>query len=55
VPAFAVTEIDPINALQALMEGFEVKTVEEAIGWADIIITATGKPGPSSPSSTCGR
>ncbi|MCH9667378.1 MAG: adenosylhomocysteinase [Actinomycetia bacterium] len=38
----AITEIDPINALQALMEGFEVKTVEEAIGWADIIITATG-------------
>ena len=41
----AVTEIDPINALQALMEGFEVKTVEEAIGWADIIITATGNQG----------
>ncbi|MGZ5397737.1 MAG: adenosylhomocysteinase, partial [Mycobacterium sp.] len=41
----AVTEIDPINALQALMEGFEVKTVEEAIGWADIVITATGNQG----------
>ncbi|MDP9168641.1 MAG: adenosylhomocysteinase [Actinomycetota bacterium] len=41
----AVTEIDPINALQALMDGFEVKTVEEAIGWADIIITATGNQG----------
>jgi adenosylhomocysteinase len=38
----AVTEIDPINALQALMEGFDVKTVEEAIGDADIVITATG-------------
>jgi len=38
----AVTEIDPINALQALMDGFEVKSVEEAIGWADIVITATG-------------
>ena len=37
-----VTEIDPINALQALMEGFDVKTVEEAIGDADIVITATG-------------
>jgi adenosylhomocysteinase len=37
-----VTEIDPINALQALMEGFGVKTVEEAIGDADIVITATG-------------
>ena len=38
----AVTEIDPINALQALMEGFDVKTVEDAIGQADIVITATG-------------
>ncbi len=38
----AVTEIDPINALQAMMDGFEVKTTEEAIGWADIVITATG-------------
>ena len=38
----AVTEIDPINALQAMMDGFEVKPVEEAIGWADIVITATG-------------
>ena len=37
-----VTEIDPINALQALMEGFDVKTVEDAIGQADIVITATG-------------
>ena len=37
-----VTEIDPINALQALMDGFDVKTVEEAIGDADIVITATG-------------
>ncbi|MCW1958439.1 MAG: adenosylhomocysteinase [Mycobacterium sp.] len=37
-----VTEIDPINALQALMEGFDVRTVEEAIGDADIVITATG-------------
>ena len=38
----AVTEIDPINALQALMDGFDVRTVEEAIGEADIVITATG-------------
>jgi adenosylhomocysteinase len=37
-----VTEIDPINALQALMEGFDVKTVDEAIAGADIVITATG-------------
>src|SRR5258708_7872590 len=41
----AVTEVDPINALQALMDGFEVKTVEQAIGWADIVITATGHQG----------
>jgi adenosylhomocysteinase len=37
-----VTEIDPINALQALMEGFDVKTVEDVIGEADIVVTATG-------------
>ena len=38
----AVTEVDPINALQAMMDGFEVKTVEQDIGWADIVITSTG-------------
>ncbi|TGN69751.1 adenosylhomocysteinase, partial [Mycobacterium tuberculosis] len=38
----SVTEIDPINALQAMMEGFDVVTVEEAIGDADIVVTATG-------------
>ncbi len=37
-----VTEIDPICALQAAMEGYEVKTLEEIIGVADIFITATG-------------
>ncbi|MEP9414566.1 MULTISPECIES: adenosylhomocysteinase [unclassified Gordonia (in: high G+C Gram-positive bacteria)] len=37
-----VTEIDPINALQALMDGFDVVTVEGAIGDADIVITSTG-------------
>ena len=37
-----VTEIDPINALQAAMEGFEVKTIEETLGEADIYVTATG-------------
>ncbi|WP_297795829.1 adenosylhomocysteinase, partial [Mycobacterium sp.] len=37
-----VTEIDPINALQALMEGYDVQTVEQAIGDADIVITTTG-------------
>src|SRR5688500_8580269 len=37
-----VTEIDPICALQAAMEGFEVKTLEDVVGTADIFITATG-------------
>jgi adenosylhomocysteinase len=37
-----VTEIDPINALQAAMEGYEVTTVEETLGRGDIYITATG-------------
>lgn len=37
-----VTEIDPICALQAAMEGFEVKTVEEAIPEGNIFVTATG-------------
>src|SRR6201988_4511643 len=37
-----VTEIDPICALQAAMEGYEVKTIEEVLERADIFITATG-------------
>jgi adenosylhomocysteinase len=37
-----VTEIDPINALQAAMEGFEVTTVEDTLGEADIYVTCTG-------------
>lgn len=37
-----VTEIDPICALQALMEGYEVVTMEEAAPQADIFVTATG-------------
>ena len=37
-----VTEIDPICALQAAMEGFEVKTIDEVVSTADIFITATG-------------
>jgi len=37
-----VTEIDPICALQAAMDGFEVKTMKNAIPRADIIVTATG-------------
>jgi adenosylhomocysteinase len=37
-----VTEIDPINALQAAMEGFEVTTLEDTLGRADIYVTSTG-------------
>ncbi len=37
-----VTEIDPINALQAAMEGYEVTTMEEAASIGDIFVTATG-------------
>ena len=37
-----VTEIDPICALQAAMEGYEVKTVEDTLGEADIYVTTTG-------------
>lgn len=37
-----ITEIDPINALQAAMEGYEVTTVEETLGRGDIYITTTG-------------
>ncbi|MBU0580531.1 MAG: adenosylhomocysteinase, partial [Candidatus Margulisbacteria bacterium] len=38
----AVTEIDPICALQALMAGYDVVTVEDTLGKADIYVTATG-------------
>jgi adenosylhomocysteinase len=37
-----VTEIDPICALQAAMEGYEVNTLDEVVGYADIFVTATG-------------
>ncbi|MEN8815902.1 MAG: adenosylhomocysteinase [Nonlabens sp.] len=37
-----VTEIDPICALQAVMDGFEVKKLENVVGNADIVITTTG-------------
>jgi len=37
-----ITEIDPICALQAAMDGFQVTTLEEALPYADIIVTATG-------------
>ncbi len=37
-----VTEIDPICALQAAMEGYEVRTIDDSLGQADIYVTATG-------------
>jgi adenosylhomocysteinase len=40
-----VTEIDPICALQAAMEGFEVTTLEKVVGTADLFITCTGNKG----------
>src|SRR5882672_4925411 len=40
-----ITEIDPINALQAAMEGFEVTTVEDTLGRGDIYVTTTGNVG----------
>ena len=40
-----VTEIDPICALQAAMEGFQVTTVEDSLGEADIYVTTTGNKG----------
>ncbi len=40
-----VTEVDPINALQAAMEGFRVVTIDEVVEDADIVVTATGNFG----------
>ncbi|MEE9296996.1 MAG: adenosylhomocysteinase, partial [Phycisphaerae bacterium] len=37
-----VTEIDPINALQAAMEGYQVVTMDQACAWGDIFVTTTG-------------
>ncbi len=37
-----VTEVDPINALQAAMEGYQVTTIEDTLGWGDIYVTTTG-------------
>src|SRR5580700_3736588 len=37
-----ITEIDPINALQAAMEGYEVTTIEETLGRGDVYVTTTG-------------
>ncbi len=40
-----ITEIDPICALQAVMEGYEVKTLDEVVSYADIFVTTTGNTG----------
>tara|TARA_B110000003_G_scaffold264605_1_gene289550 strand:+ start:419 stop:1858 length:1440 start_codon:yes stop_codon:yes gene_type:complete len=40
-----VTEVDPICALQAAMEGYRVLTVEDTLGWGDIYVTTTGNYG----------
>ncbi len=40
----AVVETDAIKALEAAVDGFEIKTSEEAFAWSAIIITATGRP-----------
>ncbi|MBX9742548.1 MAG: adenosylhomocysteinase [Chthoniobacterales bacterium] len=40
-----ITEIDPINALQAAMEGYEVTTIEETLARGDIYVTTTGNVG----------
>ena len=40
-----ITEIDPICALQAAMEGYEVKTLDEVVSYADIFVTTTGNTG----------
>jgi adenosylhomocysteinase len=37
-----ITEIDPINALQAAMEGYQVRSLEEVASQAQIIVTTTG-------------
>ena len=37
-----INEIDPINALQAAMEGYEVTSIEETLGRGDVYVAATG-------------
>ncbi len=38
----AIVEVDPVRALEALMDGFQVMTAGEAAGWGDLFVTATG-------------
>ena len=40
-----ITEVDPVKALEAMMDGFEVKTMDEAVKTGDLFITATGCSG----------
>ena len=40
-----ITEIDPVKALEAMMDGYEVMTMDEAVGLGDLFITATGCSG----------
>ncbi len=37
-----VTEVDPVKALEAMMDGYEVKTMDEAAGYGDVFVTSTG-------------
>jgi adenosylhomocysteinase len=37
-----IVEVDPVRALEALMDGFQVMTVGQAAGWGDLFVTATG-------------
>jgi adenosylhomocysteinase len=46
-----VTEIDPICALQAAMEGYDVKTLEDVVETADVFITTTGNKDIITPST----
>jgi len=38
----AIIEVDPVRALEALMDGYQVMTVDQAAGWGDLFVTATG-------------
>jgi adenosylhomocysteinase len=38
----AIVEVDPVRALEALMDGYQVKTAAEAAAWGDLFVTATG-------------
>jgi adenosylhomocysteinase len=49
-----VTEIDPICALQAAMEGYQLTTMDEAAAPGDVFVTATGNIDVITQSTTCG-